>query len=120
MHLLLFCRARFPILQGNLTFLETGHITFYIGCNGCNKTVNSVQGVHFQCLHCGNKNGVTSKRFGLGVNISDATSVLDTTLFTNEVFKLLHVLQIYETPDRVDCGQLIIKSKPSLSQLHLN
>ncbi|CAH9083553.1 unnamed protein product [Cuscuta europaea] len=107
-------------IQGNLTLLEYGFISFYIGCNGCNKTIKSVEGVQFQYLHCGNKNGVTTKRFCLSVEISDTTGVLETTQFTNEVYKLLRVLEICDTPDCVDYIQLNDRVRTLISQLHSN
>ncbi|CAH9102034.1 unnamed protein product [Cuscuta europaea] len=99
-------------ILSTLRFLENGYIPFYIGCNSCNKGINStVEGVHFQCLNCGNINGVSTKRFRLSVELSDATGELQTILFTNEVYKLLRMLEININPDCINSSHLNDKVK---------
>ncbi|CAH9083467.1 unnamed protein product [Cuscuta europaea] len=104
--------ARVFWILSTLRFLENGFIPFYIGCNSCNKGINyTVEGVHFQCLNCGNINGVSTKRFRLSVEVSDATGELQTNLFTNEVYKLLRMLEININPDCINSADLNDKVK---------
>nr|GMD12314.1 hypothetical protein DM860_004893 [Ipomoea batatas] len=49
-------------VRGKLRMKNVGPLEYYIGCNYCNKTVNSIEGLKLHCLYCGQTDGLTVRR----------------------------------------------------------
>ncbi|CAH9126500.1 unnamed protein product [Cuscuta epithymum] len=78
---------------------DTSEEGSYIGCDYCNRKVHGTEGVVFQCLFCGQKNGKTVKRFRLNAALDDGTNVIPVTLFTSEVLQLLKFVKVDPASD---------------------
>ncbi|CAH9092169.1 unnamed protein product [Cuscuta epithymum] len=74
---------------GKFSLPDTTQECFYIGCNYCNRRVYGTEGITFQCLFCGQKQGTTVKRFRLDADLHDGTTSIPVTLFTTDILTLL-------------------------------
>ncbi|XP_031105493.1 replication protein A 70 kDa DNA-binding subunit C-like isoform X3 [Ipomoea triloba] len=50
-------------VKSKITLIDNGNLTYYIGCNNCDKKINcNDEGIKFQCMFCGHGNAVSIKR----------------------------------------------------------
>nr|GMC51781.1 replication protein A 70 kDa DNA-binding subunit B-like [Ipomoea batatas] len=87
-------------VRGKLRMKNIGPIEYYIGCYYCNKAVKDIEGLKLDCLYCGQTDGITVRRYGLNVEISDGSTILQATLFNHDVHRLMLLFGI-EMPTTV-------------------
>ncbi|XP_031126940.1 replication protein A 70 kDa DNA-binding subunit A-like [Ipomoea triloba] len=82
-------------VRGKLRMKNVGPLEYYIGCNYCNKTVNSIEGLKLHCLYCGQTDGLTVRRYKLNVEISDGSTIVQATLFNHDVHRLMLLATLF-------------------------
>nr|GMC59954.1 replication protein A 70 kDa DNA-binding subunit B-like [Ipomoea batatas] len=92
-------------VRGKLRMKNVGPLEYYIGCNYCNKTVNSIEGLKLHCLYCGQTDGLTVRRYKLNVEISDGSTIVQATLFNHDVHRLMLLVGI-EMPTTVEDSEI--------------
>nr|GMD30436.1 ATP-dependent DNA helicase PIF1-like [Ipomoea batatas] len=92
-------------VRGKLRMKNVGPLEYYIGCNYCNKTVNSIEGLKLHCLYCGQTDGLTIRRYKLNVEISDGSTIVQATLFNHDVHRLMLLVGI-EMPTTVEDSEI--------------
>nr|GMC83984.1 replication protein A 70 kDa DNA-binding subunit B-like [Ipomoea batatas] len=95
-------------VRGKLRMKNVGPLEYYIGCNYCNKTVNSIEGLKLHCLYCGQTDGLTVRRYKLNVEISDGSTIVQATLFNHDVHRLMLLVGI-EMPTTVEDSEIFQK-----------
>ncbi|VFQ73601.1 unnamed protein product [Cuscuta campestris] len=93
-------------VEGQLQVLETGDITFYIGCSSCNRKLDYIEGINFKCMLCGDPEAKTIKRFRILSEIKDEISALQVTLFTDTLEKIVRALELNTPMELLKCGDL--------------
>ncbi|VFQ91086.1 unnamed protein product [Cuscuta campestris] len=93
-------------VEGQLQVLETGDITFYIGCSSCNRKVDYIEGINFKCMLCGDPEAKTIKRFRILSEIKDEISALQVTPFTDTLEKIVRSLELSTPMELLKCGDL--------------
>ncbi|XP_031122581.1 uncharacterized protein LOC116025489 [Ipomoea triloba] len=92
-------------VRGKLRMKNVGPLEYYIGCNYCNKTVNSIEGLKLHCLYCGQTDGLTVRRYKLNVEISDGSTIVQAILFNHDVHRLMLLVEI-EMPTTVEDSEI--------------
>ncbi|VFQ73815.1 unnamed protein product [Cuscuta campestris] len=93
-------------IEGQLQVLEAGDITFFIGCNSCNRKVNYIEGINFKCMLCGDPEAKTIKRFRILAEMKDELSALQVTLFTDTLEKIVRALELNTPMEFIKCVDL--------------
>ncbi|CAH9052676.1 unnamed protein product [Cuscuta europaea] len=73
---------------GKISLAGTSADNFYIGCDYCNRKVYGADGISFECLFCGQKQGTTVKRFIYNASLYDSSACIVVTVFTSDILRL--------------------------------
>ncbi|CAH9107231.1 unnamed protein product [Cuscuta epithymum] len=81
-------------VYGKLNFADTSGDGSYVGCDYCNRRVHGIDGVTFECLFCGQKQGTSVKRYVCSATLSDSSGCIPVTLFTSDILHLMEIVSM--------------------------